>query len=118
MAKVAGVVKIRLNGVDYGTKQGASLELGGETKTSQFASGQRSGSSSDPTASKITLTVEVRGDTDLEALRNFEGIAEFIMDTGQEYSAGNSEVMEPPKINDNGGGADLSIEGDPAVPTT
>lgn len=115
MAKVFGVSKVRLNGVDHGTKQGASLELGGETKTSQYASGKRSGSSGEPVGSKITLTVEVTAATDLEALRKFEGIAEYVMDTGQTYSAGNSEVTEPLKITDNGGGVELTIEGDPAT---
>ncbi len=116
MAKVFGVSKVRLNGVDYGTKQGATLELGGETKTSQFASGKRSGSSGEPTASKISFTVEVTAATDLEALRKFEGIAEYVMDTGQVYSAPNSEVMTQPTLSDNGGGASVEIEGDPAVP--
>lgn len=116
MAKVAGVVKVKLNGVDFGTKQGASLELGGETKTSQFASGRRSGSSGEPTASKCTFTVEITALTDFELLRTFSGIAEFEMDTGQVYSMGNAEVMVPPTLNDNGAGASLSLEGDPAVP--
>ncbi len=115
MARVFGVSKVKLNGVDFGTKQGASLELGGETKTSQFASGQRSGSSGEPTASKIDMTVEITGATDFELLRNFSGIAEFVMDTGQVYSMGNAEVMVPPTLSDNGAGASLSLEGDPAT---
>lgn len=115
MARVFGVAKVKLNGVDYRTKQGAALELGGEEKTSQYASGRRSGSSGEPIGSKITVTLEVMADTDLEALRNFEGIAEYEMDTRQVYTAANAETISPPKVTDNGGGAEITIEGDPAV---
>ncbi len=115
MARVFGVAIVRLNGVDHRTKQGAVLELGGETKTSQFASGKRTGSSGEPIGSKITVTFEMVADTDVEALRNFEGIAEHVTDVGIAYRAGNSETTEPPKVSDNGGGIELTIEGDPAT---
>ena len=112
---VVGVVKVVLNGGDYRTKQGATLEMGGEQKTSQYASGKRSGSSSEPMGSKISVTFEFMADTDLEALRDFVGQADYITDKGVMYTAPNSETMEPPKVSDNGGGVELTIEGDPAV---
>lgn len=115
MADVAGVVKVILNGVDHRTKQGAVLELGGTQRTSQYASGKRSGSSGEPMGSKITATFEKMADTDTDAIRDFEGIAEYIMDDGTHYSCPNSQTMEPPKVSDNGGGIELTIEGDPAV---
>ncbi len=116
MAKVAGVVRVVLNGVDWGTKQGATLETGGSTKTSQFASGKRTGSSKEPVSSKITVTLEATTDLDIEALKNFEGQAEYITDNGIHYVAPESETMEPPKLNDNGGGVEITIEGNEAVP--
>ncbi len=115
MSQVFGVVKVKLNGVDHRTKQGATLELGGEQKTTQFASGRRSGSSREPMQSKIVVTFEIMADTDLELLRNFEGIAEYETDVGQVYSCPNSETIEPPKLSDNGGGVEVTIEGDPAT---
>lgn len=114
-AKVFGVSIVRLNGVDYRTKQGAQLELGGEKKTSQYASGKRTGSTREPMGSKITVKFEVMADTDVEAIRNFEGIAEYVTDVGTTYSCPNSECSEPPKLDDNGGGMDCTFEGDPAV---
>lgn len=115
MAKVAGVVKVRLGGTDYRTKQGATLETGGERSTSQYASGARSGSSKEPVGSKITVTFELMGDTDVDAIRTFAGNAEYVTDVGKTWIAPNSEIMEPPVIRDNGGGVEVTIEGDAAV---
>lgn len=115
MAKVIGIVRVTLDGVDYGTKQGATLELGGFTKTSSFASGRRTGSSQEPAASKLAATFEGLPDTDIEAIRNFAGQVDYLSDNGIHYSCPNAETMENAKISDNGGGIEVSIEGDPAV---
>ena len=112
---VVGVERAVLNGIDYRTKQGATLELGGVTKTSQYASGRRSGSSSEPMGSKLTATFEWMADTDVDAIRDFEGEAIYITDAGVIYSVPNAETIEPPMANDNGGGIEVTIEGDKAV---
>lgn len=116
MAKVFSVVKVRINQVDYRTKPGWELDLGGFSRTSQYASGVRSGTADEPVGSRAAGSVEIMSDTDLETLRNFDGgLIEYITDVGITYSAPNSSLMAPPKLQDGGRGAALEIEGDPAT---
>ncbi len=116
MASVFGVVIVKFNGIDYRTKPGWELDLGGENLTSQYASGRRSGTAAEPMASKASGAVEIMSDTDLETLRNFrDGLVEYVTDVGIVYSAPKSSVMAPPKLQDGGRGAQIEIEGDPAT---
>ena len=46
--RVFGVVKVKLNGVDWRTKPGATLNVGGKRWTSQFGNEERSGASWEP----------------------------------------------------------------------
>lgn len=114
MARVAGVIKVRLNGVDYRTKEGATLTPGGHEKTSHYASNKRTGTSRKPIGSKISVTFELMNDTDTQAIQDFEGIAEYVTDTGQVWAAPNSETMMPIEITGDGGGIKVEIEGDEA----
>ena len=116
--KVFGVVKVQLNGVDYQTKPGATLEMGGVRKTSQFGNDVRTGASTEPVPSRITVQFLVYSESDIEAIRDFEGIAEYITDVGQHFGANNCTIMEPPKLMDGGAGVEVVIEGDPAFVVT
>lgn len=98
MAKTLGVTLVRLNGVDYRTKPGASIKLGGKQKTPQFASGKLSGFSEVPVACEFTGSFEVMSDTDIEAIRKFEGQADFVTDVGITYSSSNATITEPPEL--------------------
>ncbi len=116
MAKVFGVAIVRFNGIDYRTKPGWDFETGGVSRTSQFASGKRSGATDEPMASKSSGAIEIMSDTDLETVRNFDGgIVEYVTDVGLVYSAPNSSVMSALKLQDNGRGAQIEIEGDEAT---
>jgi hypothetical protein len=115
MAKIFGVGIVRLNGVDYRTMPGIDFEMGGEEKESQYASGRRTGASSKPAGSKLTVKFQVLSDTDIEAMRAFEGTAEFITDVNITYAIPNAEIMTPPKLADQAGGVQVTIEGDPAT---
>ena len=112
--KVAGVIRVQLNGVDYQTKPGAVLDMGGEKKPSQFGDDVRTGASGEPVPSRITVQFLVYSDSDLDAIRNFEGIAEFITDTRNHLGANNCVIAEPPKLMGDGQGVEVIIEGDPA----
>ena len=115
MAKVFGVRKVSLDGVDYGTKPGGTYSPGGEVKTSQYASGRRTGSSSEPRGSRTEVTFEMLADTDVEAIRNFAGKVTVETDVGIVFENPNCEIMEPPSISDAGGGISCVFEGDPGV---
>ena len=114
MAAVFGVVKVKLNGVDYGTMKGSTLMTGGIKKTSQFASGRRRGTSGQPSASVVKLIIIVTPDFDEAAVKNFLGTAEYITDVGLTYSAANAEAMDGGQFTDDGGGYSIDIEGDEA----
>jgi hypothetical protein len=116
MSKVFGVAVVKFNGIDYRTKPGWEFETGGVNRTSQYASGKRSGTSDEPMGSKASGAIEIMSDTDLETLRNFDGgIVEYVTNVGMTYSAPNSSVMNGLKLQDNGRGASLEIEGDEAT---
>ena len=114
ITQVVGVVRVTLNGVDYQTKPGAVLEMGGVRRTQQFGNDKRTGASEEPVASRFTCEFLVYGETEIETIRDFKGIAEFITDTGNHLAADNCSLAEPPKIMDAGQGMSVIIEGDPA----
>lgn len=114
--KVFGIVIVKFGSVDYRTKGGWTLETGGPARTSQFASGKRSGASEEPSASKTGGAIEIMSDTDLESLRKFNGgEVQYITDVGITYSAPNSTIMNGIKLQDGGRGAEVEVEGDEAV---
>ena len=112
--KVFGVIKVTLNGVDYLTKPGATLDVGGRRHTSQFGNEKRTGASWEPVSSVLSCEFIVYSETDFEAIRDFEGIAEYITDVGVHVAADNCIVVDPPAFSDAGGGIAITIEGDPA----
>lgn len=114
-ADVHDIAIVKLNGIDYRTKEGATLETGGFSRTSQYASGVRTGSSRKPMASRCTVTFEHMSDTDVDAIKNFAGDIDYITSTGQIYRAPNSQIMEPPRIQDQGNGIECVFEGEEAV---
>jgi hypothetical protein len=116
MSDVFSISIVRFNGIDYRTKPGWEFDLGGVNRTSQYASGKRSGTSQEPMASRASGAVEIMSDTDLETLRNFkDGLVEYVTDVGKVYSAPNSSLTTPPKLQDGGRGAQIEVEGDVAT---
>jgi hypothetical protein len=116
MANVFSIVIVRFNGVDFRTKSGWELDTGGFSRTSQYASGKRTGTSQEPAGSKASGAIEIMSDTDLESLRKFkDGLVEYVTDVGITYAAPNSSLMSALKLQDGGRGAQVEVEGDEAV---
>lgn len=114
--KTAGIVKIKIGGVDYGTKPGWSFDMGGVERTTEVASGEVDGTFETPVPSKFSGSVTVKSTTDLEALRNFDGgDVTYINDVGHEYVARDSTMVKPPVVMGEGQGVKLEIEGKPAI---
>lgn len=114
--KNAGIVKIKIGGIDYGTKPGWKFSMGGMERTSEVASGEVDGYFETPVPAKFSGSVSIKSTTDFEALRNFNGgDVTYINDVGHEYVSANATMVKPPELADGGGGATLEIEGKPAT---
>lgn len=113
--KVFGVSIIRLNGVDYRTRPGSKVKFGIPTKTPQPGSGIISGYSEEPTGAEITFSFNLLADTEVSAILNFVGNAEFVTDVGQTWVIPNAVITESPELSDGGDGLSGTLMGDPAV---
>jgi hypothetical protein len=80
-SRVLGVTKVIFGGTDFGTRPGATIKLGGDKKTPQFGSGILAGFSHEPQACEFQGTLIVKGSTDTEKVRNYEGQIDFVCDT-------------------------------------
>ena len=110
--RTAGLVTVKIGGIDYGTKDDWDFDMGGMERTSEFSSTGR-GTFETPAAGKASGSVMFQSNSDLEALRNFDGgDVTFIFTTGHEYVSANCSMMKPPKPMGGGKGVKLEIEGD------
>jgi len=112
--KVFNIPIVTLNDVDYRTKPGATLKMGGMKATPQFASGVLSGFAEEPEACEFTGSFEIMSDTDLEAIRNHEGKTDFKTDVGIIYTSSVSRITESPELVP-GDGAKFTIMGQAVV---
>lgn len=116
MAKVFNIPRVTLNDVDYRTKPGATLKLGGFKAEARYASGTLSGFAQEPEAAEFDGAFEIMSDTDIEAIRNFEGKADFHTDVGITYSSNGAQLTETPELTP-GDGVKFKIMGQAAVRT-
>jgi Phage tail tube protein len=114
MADVFNIPIVRLNGVDYNTKPGATLKFGGLKSEPRYASGRLSGFANEPEAAEFNGSFEVMTNSELEAVRHFRGLAEFVTDVGITYKSSNAQLTETLELTP-GDGAKFKIMGDPAV---
>ena len=112
--KVFNIPIVKLKGVDYRTKPGATLKLGGMKATPQYASGTLSGFAEEPEASEFNGSFEIMSDTDVEAIRNHDGLIEYLTDVGITYASSNSRITETLELTP-GDGAKFTIMGSAAV---
>ncbi len=114
MAKVLGIVKIKVEGRLMRSKQGATLQVGGLKATSSVGF-KRYGYFNTFEPSQITATFAKTSDLDvigLKALRS--GTLQFEGDDGITYLVPNVDCTEGGQISDNDGGVSFTFEGDPA----
>jgi len=115
MAKVTGIVFIKVDGALQRSEEGASLELGGferEARTGHSVYGP----SEKVVASVITFTTAHVGGDDIIDLQNkTEATLEFETDTGDTCMIRNAFSTKPAKLTGDGGGAEFEFMGDPAV---
>lgn len=114
MANVFNIPVVKLNSVDYRTKPGATLKLGGLKAEPRYASGKLTGFANEPEAAEFDGAFEIMSDTDLEAIRKFHGQVEFITDVGITYASSNAQLTETLELTP-GDGAKFKIMGEAAV---
>lgn len=118
MAKLLGKVDIFVNGRVLRTREGASIDLGGNEREMQKGSSAVHGYTEKIKESMIECVVLVAQGDELETLRNMtDGTAEFRADTGQKYLVSGATVIDTLKLTEGkGGDIAVKIAGQPAVP--
>lgn len=117
MAKVAGIWYVAFDGTDFGTKSVSNIDLGGNKKTSQFASNKRTGSSQEPKESSFTVVIENTAALDISYFDGWEGEITLWNDIGQTWTIPNAETMDGAKPIPGGGGIEIMVAGDKAIPS-
>ena len=112
-SRVLGIVKVVFNGVDFGTKPGATMKLGGFKKTPVFGSGVLAGYSHEPEPCEVHCTLIMKSSTDTEKIRTYEGQIDYVTDIGITYSSADAVVSESVDIGADGLG--VVIMGSAAV---
>lgn len=112
--KRLGRVWIRSNGASLETMPGATLLLGGVTRSPVIGSNAVLGYSEAMTPAEVECEVSVGAGISLKAMGELAGVLlTFECDTGQIYSIANASLQDPPKIGGQGTVA-LKFFGDPA----
>lgn len=112
--KVTGRVFVKINGSLQRSKAGASLDVGGFTRTSVMTH-EVLGYTEEPKPSRCEFTLAHVADTDLIALRDLvDAEIEFECDTGVKYVVPKAWCVEPPKLTGGQGDVSVVLEGTPA----
>lgn len=104
---VTGVVVLKINGRSIRSQDGASLKLGGKTRTARMADGQIVGFSAMPVPSEVTAELLHTSIADVDAINALEdGTLSFECDSGPVYTVSNAFCTTPPEIK---GGENSSV---------
>ena len=117
MTQYAGKATIRLDGEVLSTDAGATLDVGGATRTSVVGANQVLGYSESPKPAHLECDVFVNKDTQLESFRQArEATITFEADSGNTWVLTGAWLMEPPTFTQagEGGKARLVFESTPA----
>jgi len=114
MSKIAGIVRIKANGLLLESKPGATLDLGGKER--ELKAGHRVyGFTEKVVPAMCTCTVYWKAGTPLETLREMtEGLITFEADIGETYQISNATLTKTLKVKDETGEVDLEFGGDAA----
>lgn len=119
-AKGFNIAQVKLNGVAYGTKPGATARLGGVSLSPDFADGDQLVMYETPEPMEVSCSFIVTSDTDLEAIRNFKnGVCEFVLKDlsgTPTYSSADASVAESVQLSA-GDGISVRIIGKPMEKT-
>lgn len=113
--RVMGKAQIKADGQLLDTLPGATLDIGGPTRSTVNGANRVLGFTEAIGQSKLEFEIAVKGQTSLAAIRNWDDVtATFEADTGQTWVISHGWVTNPPTTTDNDGKAKVVIEGPPA----
>lgn len=113
--QVVGQVKIKIDGETLQSKPGATLEIGGATRTAQRGDYQAGAFSEETTESKVTATLLMKRSVSLTAIRAIDNATiTFETDVGKTYIIRNAYSAEAPVLTAGGEGANVVFQGPPA----
>jgi hypothetical protein len=113
--QVVGQVKIKIDGETLLSKPGATLEIGGATRTAQEGDNDAGAFSESTAPSKVTATLLMKKGVSLAAIRNMDnGTLTFETDIGTTYIIRNAYSAEAPVLTAGGEGANVVFQGPPA----
>jgi hypothetical protein len=116
MANVVGVVKVIIDEVDYGTLDGATLDLGGDKNTPVMASGRLIGPSAEPMPAVFKGNfVPSANSAAAEAVRTLNGKTVRFETNVQGLSYASSNCFSGDTVKLSKGGVDFEIYGEPAT---
>lgn len=114
--KLTGTVIIRMDGVSLRSKDKATLMIGGQERTTQYADHGVAGFTEKPVAAKITCTTIHDSTVDLIKIGNATNVSlEFETDSGVAYLVSNAHCCKPPELSGGDGDVSLEFEGNAAV---
>lgn len=114
--KLTGICKIKIDGALVRTKEGATIQMGGYTRTPQYGDGVLIGYTEAPMAAVVTATLQHASDTDIDAINNGVDVSIiFDCDSGPQFLVRSAFRSSDP-VELTGGDGELTVEfsGQPA----
>jgi hypothetical protein len=109
-----GKAIIIVGGTRLESMPGATIDIGGVTRTTQIGANEVLGFTETPKASRIEASVSIRGGINVADLHARGVSITFEGDTGNLWSVANAWSVDPPVIDSGAGTAKLVYEGPPA----
>ena len=114
MAKVTGIVYIKINGELLESMPGATLEFGGVEREPVITT-RVAGYTEKVKEAMVSCKIAHTADTDLPKIgETVDSTLEFECDTGTTYVVSNAWLAKPPKLSGDGEGVELEFMGEPA----
>lgn len=113
--QVVGQVTIKADAETLLSKPGATLEIGGATRTAQEGDNDASAFSQSTGPSKVTATLLMKKGVSLAAIRDMDNVTlTFETDIGKAWIIRNAYSAEAPVLTAGGEGANVVFQGPPA----
>lgn len=118
MARVLGQATIKVNGRAVESNAGASIDLGGEERTTKMSAKKVVGYQAKIKQARIECAIPNTQDVSEKELHDIAGATvSFAGDNGKVYTVSNAHRTETLTTDDDSGDLRLVLEGDPAVVT-
>lgn len=111
MSKVTGIAIIRVDGQEYPTQRGATLNPGGVNRNPMMA-GKRNYHNEEPQPIAVSATLMHTADIDIIAVGQItNATVMFECDNGQTYLISGAYVTETPELDSGSGGIRFNMSG-------